>query len=156
MGWALGIAIYFANKRLTDKLTLTVFVALLLLFLSAGLFTGGCHNLEVELGTTKEIWRINGKFWDVNRLPMTVLKPFGYNDSRTVLEISCYWGWLALGALFHYRKYRRVPILINKRTSEEVTPFPTPQDSRNGNEAEGGSLEFAEGTLDGTAISDPL
>ena len=153
----MGISIYYANKTFTEKITLTVFVALILLFLSAGLFTGGCHNLEVELGTTKEVWDIQGEFWDVHRLPMTVLKPFGYNDSRTILEITCYWGWLALGVLFHYRKYKRVPILV--KSGETGDDFSlTPQDSKE-EEAENRdaeTLELGECTLDATTLSDTV
>lgn len=131
VGSIMGIGIYYANKSFTEKISLTVFVALILLFLAAGLFTGGCHNLEMELGTTKEVWHIQGEFWDVHRLPMTVLKPFGYNDSRTVLEITMYWGWLALGAVLHYRKYKQVPVLVNgKVNTGDESRTPTPQDSK--------------------------
>uniref|UniRef100_A0A6U3AQK7 Iron permease FTR1 n=1 Tax=Entomoneis paludosa TaxID=265537 RepID=A0A6U3AQK7_9STRA len=110
VGLAIGLGIYFANQTLKhNKLWLAIFAVLLLVFLSAGLLTGGVHNLEVELGSTKTIWELEGSFWDVNRLPMTVLKPFGYNDSRTVLEICTYWSWLCLSAFLHYRKYKRAP-----------------------------------------------
>jgi len=110
VGLAIGLGIYYANQTLKhNKLWLAIFAVLLLVFLSAGLLTGGVHNLEVELGSTKTVWELEGSFWDVNRLPMTVLKPFGYNDSRTVLEICVYWGWLCLSALLHYRKYKKAP-----------------------------------------------
>lgn len=158
VGTWMGVSIYYANKTLTNKVSLTVFVALILMFLSSGLFTGGCHNLEMELGSTKQIWNIKGKFWDVHRLPMTVLKPFGYNDSRTVLEICCYWGWLALGALLHYRKYRRVPILVNNKNDngepgEGISPKSkgikdAPTDDLN-------TAEYGEATVDATTLSDP-
>jgi high-affinity iron transporter len=105
VGLLCGVGLYYANKRLTDKRRLCIFAVLLLVILSAGLFTGGSHKLEEEIGCTKEVWRISGNFWDVDRLPMTILKPFGYNDSRTVLEICCFWLWLAFSALLHYRKY---------------------------------------------------
>lgn len=107
LGLAIGLLIYYANQKLNDKRGLAVFAVLLLLFLSAGLFTGGCHKLEVEVGATKQVWAIQGKFWSVNRLPMTIFKPFGYNNTRTVLEICCYWLWLIMGVGLHYRKYRR-------------------------------------------------
>mmetsp|Transcript_20520 Transcript_20520/g.38925 ORF Transcript_20520/g.38925 Transcript_20520/m.38925 type:complete len:352 (+) Transcript_20520:110-1165(+) len=159
VGSIMGISIYYANKTFTEKISLTVFVALILLFLSAGLFTGGCHNLEVELGTTKEVWDIQGEFWDVHRLPMTVLKPFGYNDSRTVLEITCYWGWLVLGVLLHYRKYKRVPILVKKGdTRNRDDPALTPQESKIEEDTNGDAetLELGEGTVDATTLSDAV
>ena len=105
MGWA----IYIANQRFTDRRALAAFVAALLLVLSAGLFTGGMHNLEVEIQSTRTVWTLHGAFWSIDRLPMTVLKPFGYNDSRTVLEMCTYWSWVLLGCLLHYRKYKRAP-----------------------------------------------
>jgi len=104
-----GIGIYYANRRLKNKVHLCIFAVLLLVFLSAGLFTGGCYKIGNEIGSLKTVWTIEDDFWSVDRLPMTILKPFGYNDSRTVLEICCYWSWLALSAGLHYRKYRIAP-----------------------------------------------
>lgn len=106
VGLAVGYGIYVANKRCKSKKNLAIFAILLLSFLSAGLFTGGCHNLESVLGSTPLVWEIRASFWSIDRLPMTLLKPFGYNDSRTVLEIVCFWSWLALTSVLHYRKYR--------------------------------------------------
>jgi high-affinity iron transporter len=109
IGLLCGLGIYWANKKFTNKMGLTVFAVLLLVSISAGLFSGGCHNLEIELGETKEVWEINGKFWSAERLPMTILKPFGYSDTRTVLQIASYWFWLALCAVLFYRKVRISP-----------------------------------------------
>jgi high-affinity iron transporter len=106
VGTLVGVGIYLANKRLTNKKNLCIFVVLLIVILSAGLYTGGSHNLETAIGSTKEVWKINGDFWSVNRLPMTIFKPFGYNDSRTVLEIVSFWCWLLLCAVLHYCKFR--------------------------------------------------
>lgn len=119
VGSLMGWGIYIANRRFQDKRALAAFVAALLLVLSAGLFTGGAHNLEVELKTTRTVWKLEGDFWSIDRLPMTVLKPFGYNDSRTVLEICTYWSWLALGVVLHVRKYRRAP-KIDQTTGELI------------------------------------
>ena len=122
VGLLIGVAIYIANHRLKDKVGLAIFAVLLLLFLSAGLFTNGCHKLESELGMTKQVWIIEDDFWSVNRLPMTILKPFGWNDSRTVLEIVCFWSSLFLGAVFHYRKYRLSPKIEPQDQEEGETP----------------------------------
>lgn len=118
-GLVLGVGIYWANHRFQNRLGLCIFAVLLLVFLSAGLLTGGVHNLEKELGQTRQVWELQGKFWDIDRLPMTIFKPFGYNDSRTILEICTYWGWLLLSAFLHYRKYKRAP-KINQKPSTEV------------------------------------
>ena len=40
-------------------------------------------------------------------LPMAILKPFGYSSSRTVLQITCFWLWLALGCVLHFYKWRK-------------------------------------------------
>lgn len=153
VGTVMGIAVYFANKRLKDKVLLAVFVALLLAILAAGLFTGGCHNLEDELGSTKEVWRIENDFWSIDRLPMTVFKPFGYNNSRTVLEICCYWGWLALSAVLHYRKYQRAPKLT-RVCSNNATPEESDKSDEEAEEAN--TLEIGEASLFSVVATDPL
>jgi high-affinity iron transporter len=151
VGLFFGVAIYIANKRLKKKVSLAIFAVLLLVTLSAGLFTGGVHKIEEEVGSTKTVWELKGDFWDVNRLPMTILKPFGYNDSRTVLEIACYWSALFLGALLHYRKYRRAPkpnpsnALLKSRST-------VPDDSRIELDLE--TVEVGEATMCETHASD--
>ena len=32
---------------------------------------------------------------------MAILKPFGYSSSRTVLQITSFWCWLAVAAMLH-------------------------------------------------------
>jgi high-affinity iron transporter len=122
IGLLCGLGIYWANKKFTNKLGLTIFAVLLLVSISAGLFSGGCHKLETEMGKTTEVWEINGKFWSAERLPMTILKPFGYSDTRTVLQIASYWSWLALCAVLFYRKVRMSPKVgreLNETEDEE-------------------------------------
>lgn len=137
VGLACGFGIYVANIMLQKKTTLCIFAVSLLVALSAGLFTGGSHKLELELGATKQVWAIENEFWDVHRLPMTVFKPFGYNSTRTVLEICCYWSWLALSAALHLRKYLIAPklepsedTLSTAENSHEIcdenSPLPAP------------------------------
>ena len=143
VGLAMGVAIYVAKKRLKNKIGLAIFAVLLLLFLSAGLFSGGCHKLEKELGTTKQVWQVHSDFWSIDRLPMTLLKPFGWNDSRTVLEIVCYWSWLVLGALLHFRKYRLSPKVSATEESDGDIPA-TRQSSFYSNSEEIGVVELGE------------
>jgi high-affinity iron transporter len=123
IGLLCGLGIYWANKKFTNKLGLTVFAVLLLVSISAGLFSSGCHKLEIEMGTTMQVWEINGKFWNAERLPMTILKPFGYSDTRTVLQIASYWSWLALCAALFYRKVR-----ISPKVDREKQPNDTEDD----------------------------
>lgn len=54
----MGAAIYVANKQLKSKVWLAVFMATLLLFLSVGLFVGGCHEFEEIYGETPKVYNI--------------------------------------------------------------------------------------------------
>jgi hypothetical protein len=36
---------------------------------------------------------------------MTILKPFGWSNNRTLLQIASYWSMLGLSVILHYRKY---------------------------------------------------
>jgi high-affinity Fe2+/Pb2+ permease len=111
--------IYYANKHFENKAHLAVFTVALLLLLSTGLFSGGCHNIETVAGSTTVVWTLNGNFWSVKRLPMTLLKPFGYSDQRTVLQIVTFWTWLVFGLILHYVKYKRCrkPPIRSRTTS---------------------------------------
>ena len=106
VGAIVCLGIYYANHKLKSTLGLTIFTVTLLMMLSTGLFSGGCHKFEMAYGFTPIIYKLEGDFWDVERLPMTIFKPFGYSDTRTVLQCVCYWVWLAFGLLLHYRKWR--------------------------------------------------
>lgn len=107
VGGVVCVAIYYANKRMDDTRLLTVFTVSLLVLLSTGLFCDGSHKLEVAYGSTPVVWRLEGDFWDVNRLPMTIFKPFGYSDTRTVLQMATFWIWLVGSVSVHYHKYIR-------------------------------------------------
>ena len=106
VGAIVCLGIYYANHKLKSTLGLTIFTVTLLMLLSTGLFSGGCHKFEMAYGFTPIIYQLEGDFWDVERLPMTIFKPFGYSDTRTVLQCVCYWVWLAFGLVLHYRKWR--------------------------------------------------
>eukprot|EP00551_Chaetoceros_affinis_P008992 CAMPEP_0203674640 /NCGR_PEP_ID=MMETSP0090-20130426/16801_1 /ASSEMBLY_ACC=CAM_ASM_001088 /TAXON_ID=426623 /ORGANISM="Chaetoceros affinis, Strain CCMP159" /LENGTH=344 /DNA_ID=CAMNT_0050540577 /DNA_START=72 /DNA_END=1106 /DNA_ORIENTATION=+ len=118
IGFATGISVYIANKRQSNMLGLAVFMAVLTGQLAIGLFTGGCNEFEKALGETKTVWTIEAKFWDHNRLPMTIFKPFGYTSSRTVLQIIAYWSYTALTVILHLRKYRQAKA-IQREIEEE-------------------------------------
>ena len=126
VGLLCGLGVYYANKKLTNKVWLAIFTTVLLLFLSTGLFSGGCHNIEKATSSTAQVWSLSSDFWSVDRLPMTILKPFGYSDTRTVLQIVCFWVWLAFGVLLHYRKYRQSQTLVRE---EDETAQPSSRDA---------------------------
>ena len=107
IGLLCGLGIHYANRTLKRKERLAIFTSTLLLFLSAGLFSGGCGNIEKATKATKQVWSIEADFWSTDRLPMTIIKPFGYTDTRSILQIVCFWTWLALGIALHCFKYKQ-------------------------------------------------
>ena len=44
-----------------------------------------------------------------------IIKPFGYSASRTVLQIACFWSWLALLLGTHYFKYKQSQRIFAER-----------------------------------------
>jgi len=119
VGLLIGLGIYFANKSLTKKAGLATFSVLLLVLLSAGLFEDGCHTIETRTSNpTRQVWVLDAPFWDSDRLPMTLFKPFGYSSDRTVLQVVTFWCWLGLAALLHLRKYLISPKVLNKESEE--------------------------------------
>lgn len=106
VGGVICLCIYYANHKMKSTVGLTIFTVTLLLTLSTGLFSGGCHKFEMVYGYTKEVWSLDGDFWSVEELPMTIFKPFGYSDKRTVLQMATFWGWLFFGLALHYLKYK--------------------------------------------------
>jgi high-affinity iron transporter len=105
-GGLVCVGIYYANQRMKNTVGLTVFTVGLLLILSTGLFSGGCHKFEMAYGYTPIVWQMEDEFWSVDRLPMTIFKPFGYSDTRTVLQMVCFWVWLFFSLFLHWRKYK--------------------------------------------------
>jgi high-affinity iron transporter len=101
VGLSVGFFVYWANRQMKQKIYVAIFVTLVLVFLSAGLFVGGCHEFEEVFGETKDVWKIHGNFWNHKKLPMAIFKPFGYSSSRTVLQITSFWCFLALAAGLH-------------------------------------------------------
>jgi high-affinity iron transporter len=116
VGGLICIGINYANQRMKNTTWLTFFTVSLLVLLSTGLYSGGSHKLEMAYGSTPIAWSLEGNFWDSNRLPMTVLKPFGYSDTRTVLQIASFWTWLLFSVALHYRKWR----LFRKPSQDEA------------------------------------
>lgn len=114
VGLAVGFFVYWANRRLTNKLYLCLFITGLLVFLATGLFVGGCHEFEEVFGETDKVWVIENDFWSHKKLPMAILKPFGYSSSRTVLQICCFWLWLLLSACCHYFMYWRTQKILRE------------------------------------------
>jgi len=107
VGLAAGLGIYFASRNMVNKFWLAFFLSAVTGMLSVGLFVGGCHEFEEVWGETKKVWKIDAPFWSHKRLPMAILKPFGYSASRTVLQMCCFWIWTALLLGCHFYKYKQ-------------------------------------------------
>uniref|UniRef100_A0A7S0AUA2 Iron permease FTR1 n=1 Tax=Minutocellus polymorphus TaxID=265543 RepID=A0A7S0AUA2_9STRA len=109
VGLAIGGLLYWGNRKLNNKKWLAFFMAAVLGMLSVGLFTGGCHEFEEVWGETPYVWKIDGgssdSFWSHKRLPLALIKPFGYSSKRTQLQIAAFWSWFALLILLHFWKW---------------------------------------------------
>jgi len=129
VGVGLGALIYWANRAIKQRLPLAIFITLLLIFLSAGLFVGGCHEFEEVWGETHDVWEIESPNASSSQLPMALLKPFGYSSSRTVMQIACFWSWLALAGILHgFMMWRtgkinkELAVLAAQQQLEEAAP----------------------------------
>lgn len=108
VGALLGGIIYVANRKLKNKLWLAIFMAVLLLFLATGLFTGGMHEFEEVWGMTQNMYNYReaaGGFFNEKKLPMALVKPFGFSAKRSVLQIVSFWTFLCFGCLLHFWKW---------------------------------------------------
>jgi len=110
----IGLGLYVANNRMQSKGFLSFFMSGLTLFLSVGLFVGGMHEFEENFpnGESKSVYEIQNEFWSNKKLPMAILKPFGYSYHRSLLQILCFWLWLLLGCTLHFLKYRATQLLV--------------------------------------------
>mmetsp|Transcript_15294 Transcript_15294/g.22415 ORF Transcript_15294/g.22415 Transcript_15294/m.22415 type:complete len:312 (+) Transcript_15294:95-1030(+) len=119
IGLISGGGIYYAGQNMKNTFWLAFFLAAVTGMLSVGLFTGGCHKLELALGETKTVWTIQSPFWSHEKLPMTIIKPFGYSSTRTVLQMCCFWSWFFLLLGCHYYKYKQSQKIYAERADNE-------------------------------------
>ena len=118
VGLGIGFLIYMANQRLKNKLYLSWFVTLLLVFLSTGMMVGGVHEFEEVWGETKVVWTIGAKALKANQLPMAIVMPLGYSHYRTFLMMVTFWTWLLISAGSHYFMYRRTQQIMRELAEE--------------------------------------
>jgi len=105
---------------MNSKFWLAFVMSALTLMLSVGLFVGGCHEFEEAWGETQKVWVIENPNMSHKQLPMVLLKPFGYSSSRTVLQICCFWFWLAFGLLCHGIKMHKTKGVRARRAEQEA------------------------------------
>ena len=46
-----------------------------------------------------------GGFFSEKKLPMAMVKPFGYSAKRSVLQIASFWTFLCFGCVLHFWKW---------------------------------------------------
>lgn len=74
------------------------------------------HEFEEVLGETDKVYNFGVASvaedgtktynrWSEKKLPMAVLKPFGYSAGPTQLMVGAFWCWLVLGLVLHAWKY---------------------------------------------------
>jgi len=144
VGFLAGWGIYYGNGRMQDKVYLAIFSAGLLHLLSTGLFSSACHKFEMVYGGTSVVWQLQGNFWSADRLPMTIFKPFGYSDTRTVLEIVSFWSWMTFGLLLHYRKWRITKWVEAQEEEDAKNSSPAPSTAEEGDDSDASCADIAE------------
>jgi len=120
IGLLCGALIYVSTMLLKDKRRLCIFLVIITGWLSMGLFTGGCHEIEEVVGETPKAWKIKGDFWDKKKLPMALFKPFGYTSSPTILWLVCLPVWAIILVALHVFKYQKVSKNNSKKEAVEV------------------------------------
>jgi len=121
VGLFCGALIYAVSMILKDKRRLCIFLVVITGWLSMGLFTGGCHEIEEAAGETPYAWKIKGDFWSKKEFPMALFKPFGYSNSPTILWLVCLPVWAIILAALHIIKYQKVKKISGKEAAETDT-----------------------------------
>lgn len=114
LGLAIAIAIGYAGYKGTKWLNLSIFFnvtgALLILF-AAGLLAYGIHEFQ-EAGlfpiVVENVWNINHILNEKEGLGSFLKAIFGYNGNPSLLEVSFYFGYLAL-AFWYFFGVARAP-----------------------------------------------
>ncbi len=116
--------IYMAiNQRMKNKHWVAFFMAGLMLMLSVGLLVGAVSEFQSlaaakgsssaqgetveDAGNGPFVYTVQRHFFADDRFPFVLLKPFGYSDKRTLVQILCFWLFLAFGLCCHYVMYYR-------------------------------------------------
>eukprot|EP00899_Mesostigma_viride_P012255 jgi/Mesvir1/2102/Mv16633-RA.1 len=103
----LGLFYYFAGNRVNKKVV--CFIASgVLLFLSAGLFSGGWHSfLEEGIGIREKQAYDLGEKLSAKKFPGVLISPFGYDNTPTIF-ITTMWcfGFVCLCAAHYYLYWR--------------------------------------------------
>ncbi|KAL7568955.1 hypothetical protein ACA910_000699 [Epithemia clementina (nom. ined.)] len=141
----IGLGIYWANQRLSNKVWLAVFMSGLTLFLAVGLFVGACHEFEEVWGETAVVWEAEKDFWDHSKFPFVIVKPFGYSSERTVLQICAFWLFLAAGLTLHILKWNATRLV---RKARAAAAMEQPQEQKAGENNSQDDTHVAEEVID--------
>uniref|UniRef100_A0A7S1WI88 Uncharacterized protein n=1 Tax=Alexandrium catenella TaxID=2925 RepID=A0A7S1WI88_ALECA len=110
VGIGLGGLIFLVLQVTRRRMALVVMMSVITGWLSCGLFTGGMHEFEEVLGETPDVFWMPGcksssadscSFWNHGKFPCALIKPFGYSHSPSVLQLACFWSFVAVALLMH-------------------------------------------------------
>jgi len=118
IGLIFGAAIYAATLLMEDRRYLAFLVAFLTGWLSTGLFTCGCHEIEEVAGETAYAWKISAEGLSKDKFPMVLLKRFGWTHHPTVLWIAAFAIWGLLLVAVHVARYT----WLKRKAAEEAGP----------------------------------
>ena len=114
-----GGGIYLVSRQLTDKRYLAAFMSTVLGLLACGLFSYGCHEFEEVWGETEVAYRMPPGF-SHSQLPLAVIKPFGYSDHPTVLQLCTFYLFAAMLVLAHVRQWLKFKRMAAQRAADDA------------------------------------
>jgi high-affinity iron transporter len=118
-----GGGIYLVSLKLTDKRTLSAFMATVIGLLSCGLFAYGLHEFEEVIGETAEAYHM-GPGFSHNELPFVLIKPFGYSDHPSILQLCAFYFFLAVLVIAHVLQYLKYKRIAARRDAEAASASP--------------------------------
>jgi high-affinity iron transporter len=105
-----GGGIYLVSRKISDKRYLAAFMAGVLGLLACGLFAYGCHEFEEVLGETEVAYRMPPGMSHAT-LPLALIKPFGYSDHPTVLQLCAFYLFgavIVVAQVLQWLKFKRL------------------------------------------------
>ncbi|KAJ1639017.1 hypothetical protein T492DRAFT_939467 [Pavlovales sp. CCMP2436] len=115
-----GGLMQLANSRIGDKRVLAAFMASIVGLLATGLFSGGCHEFEEVLGGEITLFQMPLPGWSHDKFPMVIVKPFGYNDHPSLLQLTSFWTFLVTLCLLHLLQWYQAKRAVAKAEVEAL------------------------------------
>jgi high-affinity iron transporter len=109
-----GGGIYLVSRQLDDKRYLAAFMSGVLGLLACGLFSYGCHEFEEVFGETEVAYQMPPGM-SHSQLPLAVIKPFGYSDHPTVLQLCTFYLFALVLVFAHALQWLKFKRLAARR-----------------------------------------